>query len=95
MLIYPSVATLALLGAHSFVDASSWSLCQYSMAAGRRYWSWQAFKLCRGHRAYLEPMALVEASVAILAGVLIWLGFWDSLTCAASPYLHLGRGLTT
>eukprot|EP00967_Tisochrysis_lutea_P093532 scaffold135437_cov36-Tisochrysis_lutea.AAC.1 len=49
----------------------------------RQYWSWRAFQTFRRHNAYFEPMAVVEASVAIVAGVVIWLGFWDTLTCAA------------
>ena len=28
-------------------------------------------------RRYFEPVAVCEATVAILSGVLLWMGFWD------------------
>ena len=28
-------------------------------------------------RRYFEPLAVLEATVAIMSGVLIWMGFWD------------------
>ena len=40
----------------------------------------------RRQRAYFEPMAILEASVSILSGVLLWIGFWDATSCAAAPW---------
>ena len=31
----------------------------------------------RGGKRYFEPLAVLEASVSIVSGVLIWMGFWD------------------
>ncbi|EOD13904.1 hypothetical protein EMIHUDRAFT_212474 [Emiliania huxleyi CCMP1516] len=55
--------------------------------AGRSYWSWRFWMFMRRQRAYFEPMAILEASVSILSGVLLWIGFWDA-TSYIIAFMH-------
>ena len=45
----------------------------------------------RGGRRYFEPLAVLEASVSIVSGVLIWMGIWDLMDLYIVPDTLWGK----
>ena len=42
-------------------------------------------------RRYVEPMAVLEALVSIVSGVLLWIGFWDLCDIYIIPETWYGK----
>lgn len=45
----------------------------------------------RGGKRYFEPLAVLEASVSIVSGVLIWMGIWDLMDVYIVPDTLSGK----
>ena len=45
----------------------------------------------RGGKRYFDPLAVLEASVSIVSGVLIWMGIWDLLDLYIVPDTLWGK----